>query len=152
MSRIARVGAMLGTSVVLTAALSGVAHAAPAPKAHAADCYVLVFSGKNYTGKQACITGSISNLVKDKYGRKYYWPGTHTSLNDHIRSVSIDKACTVTLYRDGGYKGKRSTWKRAKDRPGKGYWNVPDLGKSPYKSGVGDKQASSIKRTCSFST
>jgi hypothetical protein len=133
MSRLARTGALLGTGVALTAALSGVAHAAPAPHMKA-DCYVLVFSAKNYKGSATCIVSSKKKLT----GK---W-------NDSISSVSIDKACTVTLYQNASYKGKSSTWKRTKPAPGNGYWNVPDLKK--YK--VGDNKTSSIKRECAFNT
>ncbi|MEV0400729.1 peptidase inhibitor family I36 protein [Actinoallomurus sp. NPDC050550] len=140
MSRIARAGALLGTGVALTAALSGVAHAAPAPKTQA-DCYVIVYSGKNFTGHRACISGS-GNFAG------VAWPGTRSSMDNSVRSIKMDKACTVTLYQNPYFRGKHTTWKKLKPRPGSGWQKDGNLS----NNAVGDKKASSIKRTCSFDT
>ena len=133
MSRIARAGALLGTSAVLAAAFSGVAHAAPKQQAKGAPCMVWVYTAKHYRGSAACI-GHSGNFTG--------------SLNNSISSISIEKACKVTLYRDPNYKGAHSTWNKLKSRPSNSWRNDADLSNNK----VGDNKASSVNWDCSFAT
>jgi hypothetical protein len=136
MSRIARAGALLGTSAALTVALTGAAHAAPTSQTQATTCLIKVYSGKNYTGSAACISKSYKNLAD------YRWPNGG-KMNDSISSLKVDKNCTLKLYRNASYKGTKSVWTRSKPYPGS-WTNDPTLS----NNAVGDNKTSSISTDC----
>ena len=138
MSRIARAGALLGTSVALAAALGGVAHAAPTkpPK----GCYVIVYSGKNFTGQAACIMKNRKDMSK------MVW-GNGSKANDSVSSVKVDKVCDLFLYRDANYLGNGNAWAHTANRSG--VWRkIPSLA----GTAVGDNKTSSIKINCYINT